>query len=165
VAVLVVVPAGTAGAATSPEVDRALAADVVAAVNDARRGGGLGKLRVSPALSRAARAHALSMGKLGYFSHSSANGSSPTRRITDYYHVSGASSWAVGEVMVWGNGRLGAARALEIWLASSPHRSEILSRRYREVGVGAVRAANAPGVYGGRSVTILVVDFGRRTRR
>ena len=150
---------------SAPEVDGGLGTDVAAAVNATRRNNELGKLRASPALNRAARAHALSMAKLGYFSHSSADGSSPTRRITDYYRVSGASSWAVGEVMVWAAGSLSARRALEIWMASSPHRREILSARYRELGVGAVRTANAPGVYGGRSVTIVVVDFGRRSRR
>jgi hypothetical protein len=38
----------------------------------------------------------------------------------------------------------------------------ILHGGFREVGIGVVQAASAPGVYGGRPVTVIVVDFGAR---
>jgi hypothetical protein len=38
----------------------------------------------------------------------------------------------------------------------------MLRARYREVGVGAVYARTAPGVYGGLDVTIVTADFGVR---
>jgi uncharacterized protein YkwD len=161
VGVCLLFAAAPAAAATQVTRDPQLGAEIAAAINDLRRENGLSDLRTSRALTRAARAHASSMGRLGYFSHSSADGTSPIRRIVSFYGVHG-SSWAVGEVMVWATGVLSPARALAIWLASPPHRAQVLSRKYREVGVGAVHAEDAPGVYGGRDVTIVVVDFGRK---
>jgi uncharacterized protein YkwD len=48
------------------------------------------------------------------------------------------------------------------WLASPGHRENLLGPKYREVGISAVRAAGAPGVYGGRRIVLLTVDFGAR---
>jgi uncharacterized protein YkwD len=152
-----------APAAAEPiQSDPAFRAQLVEALNGARAGKGLRGLRVSPSLARAARAHATDMGVLGYFSHSSADGRSSSGRIRSFYNVSGASSWKVGEIMLWATGRLSAQDAVATWLASPPHHRELMNRRYRELGVGAVYVPKAPGVYGGRSVTIVVIDFGRR---
>jgi hypothetical protein len=38
----------------------------------------------------------------------------------------------------------------------------LLSPQWREVGLAALKARRAPGVYGGRSVTVVVADFGAR---
>ena len=53
-------------------------------------------------------------------------------------------------------------KALETWMDSPPHRENILSRDWREIGIGAVFVASAPGEYRGRSVTIVTADFGSR---
>ena len=53
-------------------------------------------------------------------------------------------------------------RALELWLNSPPHRQNLLTAAWREVGIAAVHASSAPGVYAGQDVTILHVDFGVR---
>ena len=47
---------------------------------------------------------------------------------------------------------------------SPEHRANLLDRSWREVGLSAVHAASAPGVYGGDEVTIVTADFGFRTR-
>lgn len=141
--------------------DRSLTGGVVSAVNEVRANNGVRPLKVSAALSRAARKHALSMASVGYFSHSSANGSSYARRIASFYGNEGRN-WAVGEILAWATGDVTPQRVLAMWLASAPHHRQLLSNRWREIGVSAVRAVNAPGVYGGRTVTIVVVDFGRR---
>jgi len=47
-------------------------------------------------------------------------------------------------------------------MASPPHRLNILTREYREVGVAAVHFDSAPGAFGGRPVTIVTADFGVR---
>ncbi len=57
---------------------------------------------------------------------------------------------------------MSARLALELWLASPPHRANLLSPRWREIGLGAVHAFVAAGVYEGRAVTILTADFGVR---
>ena len=54
-------------------------------LNKIRTSHGLRPLVASPALSRAADAHAVSMGRLGYFSHTSADGTSFDRRIARFY--------------------------------------------------------------------------------
>jgi uncharacterized protein YkwD len=157
---------GTARAARAgePGTDDDLALAILAEINSFRAGQGLRPLSPSRQLERAAQAHALSMGRLGYFSHSSANGSGASSRIASFYPVAGAIRWRVGEVMVWQSGSLSALEALAMWLASPPHRSELIETRWRDIGVGVVRKRNAEGVYGGHDVTIAVVDFGLRRR-
>ncbi|MCC6223257.1 MAG: CAP domain-containing protein [Thermoleophilia bacterium] len=139
-----------------------LAAAIVREINTTRAAHGLRRLTVATPLARSARQHATSMAALGYFSHTSPDGSSSARRITSFYPASEGWNAAVGEILAWATGNLTAERAVSMWLASAPHHDELLSRRWRNVGVSAVRVASAPGVYGGRDVTIVVVDFGRR---
>lgn len=142
----------------APELGPAVAAEI----NAARSANLLKTLRSSRQLDRAARQHALSMAHLGYFSHYSADGSSSIRRITGYYDVKGAIRWGVGEVLLWTPGATSAGEIVGRWLASPFHRQEVLRAKWREIGVGVVRQDDAPGIFGGRDVTIVVVDFGRR---
>ena len=51
-----------------------------------------------------------------------------------------------------------------MWLASPPHRANLLDPHWREVGLSAVHATSAPGVYGGEAATIVTADFGVRSR-
>ena len=51
---------------------------------------------------------------------------------------------------------------IEMWLNSPPHRENLLNPRWREIGLGGVRALGAPGIYTGYDVTILTADFGYR---
>jgi uncharacterized protein YkwD len=133
---------------------------VLAAINDLRRAQGLAPLRLSRPLTIAAEQHSLSMAEHGYFEHSSFNGVPFWKRIEAVYPRKGRR-WSVGENLVWASPGLSAQQALELWLASPPHRETLLSPAWREVGLGAVRAV-AGGVYQGRIVTILTADFGVR---
>ena len=47
-------------------------------------------------------------------------------------------------------------------MASPEHRANILSPRWREIGVSATHFDSAPGTYGGSAVTIITTDFGAR---
>lgn len=165
-ALTVVATFGATGAhariAAEPLVAPELERQVILELNQARRAQGVAPLRRSAELAAAARAHATSMGRLGFFSHTSADGTSPTRRITSFYEVGGSGDSAVSEIIQWGSGSVTATEALEAWLASDDHRRELLRSFWREAGVGIVQVEDAPGVFGGRDVTILVVDFGRR---
>ena len=51
----------------------------------------------------------------------------------------------------------------QLWMKSPAHRANILTPRWREVGLSAVTVAGAPGVYGGRDVVIITSDFGVRS--
>ncbi len=137
---------------------------LVEQVNAIRAQHGLPRLRLSSALGAAANGHSVQMARLGYFSHSSAGGGSFGTRIERYYPARGYRRWSVGENLLWASPNVGPARALALWLASPGHRANLLSPRWREIGLAAVHSTSAPGVYGGSPTTIVTADFGARTR-
>jgi uncharacterized protein YkwD len=141
---------------------RPLEQGVLAQLNALRRQHGLVSLRISFDLAAAARQHSAEMASRGYFGHSSASGLSFDRRIARFYPMSNHRYWSVGENLLWSSPALNAAAALNMWLNSPKHRKTMLRTRWREVGVGAVQAGSAPGVFGGREVTIVTADFGVR---
>ena len=135
---------------------------MLAAINNLRRSQGLVPLRPSRALAAVAHQQSASMAEHGFFAHASFNGIPFWQRVETKYPKPASGSWEVGENLVWGSPRLSARRALELWLESPPHRKNLLQRGWRELGIGAVHATAAPGVYDGLDVTILTVDFGVR---
>jgi uncharacterized protein YkwD len=141
---------------------RALNHKVIASVNRFRASHGLATLRESAALDKAARRHSLEMGRLGYFGHDSASGMQFWQRIRHFFPAHGYSYWAAGENLAWASPSLSAESAMKLWISSPPHLANLLSRQWRQVGISAVAVARAPGVYGGRSVTIITADFGVR---
>jgi len=140
----------------------ALEEQVLAAINELRQEHGLVALRLNPQLAATARQHSLSMAKHGYFEHTSLDGSAFWKRDRKY----GGHSrlWALGENLAWGSPGLSAHQALKLWLASPTHRENLLSPAWREIGLGAVHAVGARGVYDGRDATILTADFGVRRK-
>jgi uncharacterized protein YkwD len=140
----------------------ALEEAVLGRINLVRRGRGLHPLRFSARLAAAASFHSSDMARRGYFEHDSANGTAFWRRIERFYPSRGFRSWTVGENLLWGTDTYGASFAVREWMNSPPHRANILSRDWREVGIGAVAVASAPGEYHGRAVTIVTADFGAR---
>jgi uncharacterized protein YkwD len=166
-AALVVAVAPSAGSArasgTQTRATR-LQVALLVQINSFRAAHGLARLRVSMGLTAAANAHSAQMARLGFFSHESANGQSFSRRIARTYTSRGFRSWTVGENLVWGGPDIAAARAFKAWLSSPPHRANLLTARWREVGLGAVHSTSAPGVYGGGPATVVTVDFGARSR-
>jgi uncharacterized protein YkwD len=102
------------------------------------------------------------MASRGYFDHNSANGEVFSRRIARSYAIGRRRYWWVGENLLWSSTELNAAAVLDLWLKSREHRTIMLKASWRDVGVGAVHASSAPGVYGGRDVTIVTADFGLR---
>jgi uncharacterized protein YkwD len=135
---------------------------VLAAVNRFRVAHGLGRLRESAGLDRSARRHSLEMGRLGYFAHSSADGTVFWRRIRRYYPSGGRSYWSVGENLAWTAPSLSAGGAMKLWIGSRPHLKNLLARQWRQIGISAVRVGDAPGVYGEQHAVIVTTDFGVR---
>jgi uncharacterized protein YkwD len=135
--------------------------NILSLINNARAARGLHRLALRTTLCSAARAHSLSMLRLSYFSHSSASGETFAQRILRYgYSRTSCSYWGVGEVIGWGAGNTaGSARAVfRAWMRSTAHRTVILTRRWRDVGIG-----RALGSYTGiADVRMFTVDFGRR---
>ena len=139
-----------------------LETSILQRLNETRQSHGLPPLRLSIRLTSAADAHSLDMADSGYFDHSSRDGTPFWKRIDHWYSSAGYGSWSVGENMVWASPNLSAGRALALWMASPEHRANILSTRWREIGVSAVHVAAARGVYHGLPVTIITTDFGAR---
>ena len=134
---------------------------VLAQINELRRSHGLRALRANAGLAAAASAHSTAMARRGFFAHESADGTEFWRRISRYYPRR-RSSWSVGENLLWSSPSIDAAGSLRMWLNSPPHRKNLLSPQWREVGLSAVHAESAPGVFNGAAVTILTADFGTR---
>jgi uncharacterized protein YkwD len=165
VVLAIVAGAGTAEARVeggrSLSARNALEADVLVQINALRRRRGLAPLRLSAALSRAADAHSAAMATRGFFAHESADGTAFWKRVARFYPRRNGS-WSVGENLLWSSPDVDASAALRMWLNSPPHRKILLTPRWREVGLSAVHAASAPGVYRGLEVTVLTADFGVR---
>jgi uncharacterized protein YkwD len=139
-----------------------LESQLLGQINGVRARRGLRPLRLSTGLTAAANQHSASMALKGYFSHNSANGTSFWKRIAGFYGYRGYDSWSVGENLLWSSPDVGATDALRMWMTSPEHRANLLNRDWREIGLVAVHAANAPGVYDGDEVTVVTADFGFR---
>ena len=146
-----------AGARSRPSpasLDRA----TVCLINEARSQNGLGALRTTGALAKAAGAHSRDMVRNDFFAHDSPTGSTPKERIDRAGYFDGASSWAMGETIAWGSGgRATPSSIVRAWLTSPGHRAILLDGRYKDLGVGI--ALGAPGRGDGATFT---GDFGAR---
>jgi uncharacterized protein YkwD len=136
--------------------------DVLALINRERSRRGLGGLRVNGLLSAAARSHSWSMASHGYFGHQAQNGAGFARRMKASYPELPGRLWQVAENLMWASPDLSAVQTVEAWLKSPGHRRNLIGPRWRDVGIGCVRALAAPGIYVGLDVTIITVDFGVR---
>lgn len=134
-------------------------AAVLCVVNRRRDRAGLPALKRDRRLQKAAQRHNGRMHGSGCFSHQCAGeGSLETRLRSTGYLRGGLSRWAYGENIAWGNGAKGTPRAVvAAWMSSSGHRANILSRSFREIGVGFdVGSPSRKRARGG----IYTVDFG-----
>jgi uncharacterized protein YkwD len=148
--------------ATIREADSFEAA-LAAKVNAARRSRGLPPFRRSQGLAEAAAAKAHEMPRLGYFAHNKPSGELFWRQVLRHYPRAGYSSWRVGENLAWGAPNLTPTTVIQRWLKSPPHRANLLSRTYREFGVGGVLASNATGFWAGRGdVVVIAMEVGVR---
>jgi len=157
-----------AAPAQSAKVERraTLEAAVVRALNRVRADAGLKPLRTSPSLRTAARGHSESMLELGFFGHESADGTAFSERIRRHYSNRGWRLWSVGEALLASEGnRLDPDATVEAWLESPPHRAIILSPTWREAGIGALYAADAPRQFGDTQTIVVTADFGLREGR
>jgi uncharacterized protein YkwD len=126
---------------------------VLALHNAARANHSLKPLCADPRLTKAARSHSREMIEKDYFSHSSYNGESVSRRLERF----GYRRSVYAENIAGGSGTLGAPDSTFLrWMNSPSHQGNILDGRFRPVGVGTYT-----GSYKGtRDYTMYTVDFG-----
>ena len=160
---VVAAPAALASgrAAHATEV-RALDTGVLQQLNAIRTAHRLVPLKLNAALSTAARGHSTEMLADGYFTHNSFNGSPFWKRLTGYTNGARTGYWSVGENLLWSSPDVDATKALQLWMASPEHRQNILTPRWREIGIAAIHADSAPGTYAGNAATVITTDFGVR---
>jgi uncharacterized protein YkwD len=102
----------------------------------------LGSLRANRALTRIASRQAQDMVRGNYFADNSITGRTPLERITPALLPARVTS--IGQNIAWGAGQDATpARIVEAWMQSPPHRRIILTRAYREAGVGIAPALPA----------------------
>jgi uncharacterized protein YkwD len=128
-------PLSSNGAALSPG---ELA--IVRVMNSVRASNGVPPLRVGRALTRAARSHSADMARRGYFDHGAF-----VRRLRSF----GVRAQYLGENLAAGSHPLTAVEVIRMWVASPPHRQNLLDRSFRRVGVGEA----------GGSTRLVTADF------
>jgi uncharacterized protein YkwD len=116
---------------------------IVQAMNSVRTANGVPALRIGPALTRAARAHSVDMARRGYFDHGAF-----VQRLRRF----GVRAPYIGENLASGPQPLSAAQIVQMWIASPPHRQNLLDRHFRAIGVGVA----------GGSTRLVTADFAGR---
>ena len=97
----------------------------------------------------------------GYFEHVSPGGSTPLSRMRESGYLSSSTpGYMVGENIAWGSGSYATPAAIvAAWMASPPHRANILQREFRDTGMGV--SPHLPGSFaGGQAGAIYTEDFG-----
>jgi uncharacterized protein YkwD len=158
-------PAGVLALRGTSRVERS----VRCLLNLQRARAGLRPLRYDRCLDRAAERHARDMVRRHYFAHFSSTGRTLAQRARAAGYVPRRGTWRLGENLAWGAGRRASARAaVRGWMHSPPHRANVLTAGFRDIGVAVVRGAPVrpgPGAEGQSAPATFVVEFGARSGR
>lgn len=119
--------------------------EVLDLINRERARHGCGALSVNDSLSAAAERHATAMATKNFFGHKGPNGSTLRSRTSSagYRGRSLAENIAAG----WSSPQ----QTVEQWMASSGHRKNILTCKYRETGIAMVYEPNDAPIPGQKS--------------
>ena len=145
---LVGVPA--ASGATQAEVTGQ--SELLVEMNAARADHGLAPLSRSRVLARPARTHSVYLARTGQLDHTGADGRPFYVRL---YKAGFSRRKAVGENLGMSSGCATnlAKTMVEMWLDSPGHRANLLSKRFKVVGLAVVAASDC-------SNTVYTTDFG-----
>jgi uncharacterized protein YkwD len=149
---------GCPGAQTSAAHGRRFLRALLCLHDAERRSRGLHSLRAQGALRRAAKRHARDMVRHRYFGHFSPAGSGPVGRALSTGYRARRKIEVHENILTWSTS-LTPAELMQKWMASPPHRADILCPRWHDIGIGVVRASTS----GSRGITV-AVEFGRRYR-
>jgi uncharacterized protein YkwD len=131
---------------------------LVKAINQKRVKHHLAKVRVRASLVTAAQSHSTEMGEQQYFAHNSPAGECWSARLVRCGYIrTGYSFWKAGEDIFKTSGIYAAfpQTAVSAWMKSPAHRKVILTRQFRDIGVGAVMCGDTKYV---------TLDLGRRIK-
>jgi uncharacterized protein YkwD len=150
-------PGGTAPSASPPPPasspptpkptgDTAVEGAVLVLVNQERTKAGCQPLATDSRLATAARLHSQDMANRGYFDHTTPDGVTFDKRITD----AGYRWSSVGENIA--KGQKDAASVMRSWMSSPGHRANILNCTFKDIGIGLA--------YDSRRAPFWTQDFG-----
>lgn len=117
-----------------------LTAELLSRINTVRLTQGLAPYALNSALTAAAQRHSQDMAATSKVDHTGSDNSSYRERIL----AAGYGQWSIGPVVnesLYG-GTGGANIVFDWWMSVDTHRNQILSARYREIGLAAVTGAN-----------------------
>ncbi|MDQ3090692.1 MAG: CAP domain-containing protein [Actinomycetota bacterium] len=128
-------------------------------ISNERETRGLGRLDTSSRLAEAAQRHTRDMHRREYFSHISLGGRDVEARVRAYTsYVDGSRGWKLGETLAARYaGSASPRRILASMMASTSHRSTLLTSRFRHIGVGWT-LGNPSGSDRGATVAVVVGD-------
>lgn len=128
--------------------------DLLANTNSARAKHGVKSLRLNGRLDAAAQAKANDMASRNYWSHNTPKGDPPWVFVTAQHY----SYQKLGENLAAGFSDEEAT--INGWMASAPHRENLLDPDYTQVGFGSASNANYTSA-GGGPMTVVVAFYGK----
>ena len=136
-----------------------VAAATVCLLNEERAAHGLDPVRENTALTRASHAYSQRLVAESFFAHEAPDGTDVVDRLTATGYIRPGSGWEVGENLAWAQGALASpANVVKAWMESPGHKANVLTRSYREIGIGIVLGTPKAGPDGSTFTT----NFGRR---
>lgn len=144
--------AASASAATTRQAELSGQAEVLREINLARVTRGIPPLRISKILNVPARFHGTYLARTGILDHDGQDGRPFYVRL---YAAGFSRRKAVGENLglIGGCSPDAADVMVDMWLSSPGHRANLLSPRFKVVGISVVQAADC-------EQTIYTTDFG-----
>jgi uncharacterized protein YkwD len=129
-------------------------------MNAMRENAGVPDLKQQADLAKASVDHSQDMVDNKYFAHDSQDGRDVVARLRQVLYIPKAGDWVIGENLAWGAGALATPKSLvNAWMNSPPHRENLLSGDFKEVGMGVVFGTPSKDAPDGVTVT---TDFGTR---
>jgi uncharacterized protein YkwD len=117
-------------------------ASVVCLINKKRARNHVKPVHEHSSLDVAAQNHTDAMTSQNFFSHE--GDGTPASRASNAGYTAGARAWGVGEDLFWGAAKRSTpSSTVNAWMKSAAHRSVMLSRSYRQVGVGVDQGSPA----------------------
>ena len=164
-ALVLAAPAAASAACTDTEVLptadtlSVVATATVCLLNEERAAHGLDPVQENGALTRASLAYSQRLVAESFFAHEAPDGTDVVDRLTLSGYIRPSSGWEVGENLAWAQGVLASPRnVVNAWMASPGHKANVLTRSYREIGIGIVLGTPTAGSDGSTFTT----NFGRR---
>lgn len=132
---------------------------ILCLVNTERTRRGLRAVRLSSPLSSAAIAHSTDMVARGYFAHVSPDGKTARQRVLNTGYFKGGAGWVDEALALGWQARSSPRQLVRMLMKSRIHRSILLNRRARDVGIGLAVGAPMMDMPGGATLTL---KFSRR---